>query len=151
MYFSTSASYASFYQLLLTRCHVSLLYSIQNANTDRHSNNKPQEYNQILNTFSPAALSTLKSTVPGHFTTLWKSRSTSTPSGQLAQEAAEYYYSARPESVNAELNSCAVKHRQCSSKEEGRQSNTTFPPPYTVFLIHNGDASTQTAFVFYFP
>jgi hypothetical protein len=38
--------------------------------------------------------------VPGHFTTLWKSRSISTPSGQLAQEAAEYYYSARPECVN---------------------------------------------------
>jgi hypothetical protein len=38
--------------------------------------------------------------MPGHFTTLWKSRSTSTPSGQLAREAAEYYYSARAESVN---------------------------------------------------
>jgi hypothetical protein len=37
--------------------------------------------------------------VPGHFTTLWKSRSTSTPPGQLARDAAEYYYSARAESV----------------------------------------------------
>jgi hypothetical protein len=46
------------------------------------------------------AFKTLKSTVPGHFTTLWKSRSTSTPSGQLAQDAAEYFYSARAESVN---------------------------------------------------
>jgi hypothetical protein len=54
--------------------------------------------------------------VPGHFTTLWKLQSTSTPSGQLswrerprstitpsgqlAREAAEYYYSAWAESVN---------------------------------------------------
>jgi hypothetical protein len=41
--------------------------------------------------------------VPGHFTTLWKLRSTSTPSGQLAREAAEYYYSARAESVKNNL------------------------------------------------
>jgi hypothetical protein len=54
----------------------------------------------VFNTFSPAAFKTLKSTVPGHFTTLWKLRSTSTPSGQLARYAAEYYYSARAESVN---------------------------------------------------
>jgi hypothetical protein len=53
----------------------------------------------ILNTFSLTAFKTLKSTVPGHFTTLWKSRSTSTPPGQLARDAAEYYYSARAESV----------------------------------------------------
>jgi hypothetical protein len=52
-----------------------------------------------FNTFSPAAFKTLKSTVPGHFTTLWKLRSTSTSSGQLARDAAEYYYSARAESV----------------------------------------------------
>jgi hypothetical protein len=38
--------------------------------------------------------------MPGHFTTLWESRSTSTPSGQLARQAAEYYYSAWAESVN---------------------------------------------------
>jgi hypothetical protein len=37
--------------------------------------------------------------VPGHFKTLWKSRSTSTPPGQLAQDAAEYIYSTRTESV----------------------------------------------------
>jgi hypothetical protein len=37
--------------------------------------------------------------MPGHFTTLWKSQSTSTLSGQLAREAVEYYYSARAESV----------------------------------------------------
>jgi hypothetical protein len=41
--------------------------------------------------------------VPGHFTTLWKSWSTSTPSGQLVQEAAEYYYSVRAESVNVSM------------------------------------------------
>jgi hypothetical protein len=35
-----------------------------------------------------------------HFTALWKSWSTSTLSGQLAREAAEYIYSARAESVN---------------------------------------------------
>jgi hypothetical protein len=50
-------------------------------------------------TFSPAAFQTLKSTMPGHFTTLWESRSTSTPSRQLARQAAEYYYSAWAESV----------------------------------------------------
>jgi hypothetical protein len=55
-----------------------------------------------INTFSPAAFKTLKSTVPDHFTTLWKSQSTSSPSGQLAREAAEYYYSVRAESVNTE-------------------------------------------------
>jgi hypothetical protein len=55
----------------------------------------------VLNTFSPAAFKTLKSTVPGHFTTLWKSRSTSTPSGQLVRDDAEYYYSARAESVKS--------------------------------------------------
>jgi hypothetical protein len=38
--------------------------------------------------------------VSGHFTILWKSRSTSTLSGQLAREAAEYIYSARAEIVN---------------------------------------------------
>jgi hypothetical protein len=54
----------------------------------------------VFNTFSPTAVKTLKSTVPGHFTTLWKSRNTSTPPGQLARDAAEYYYSARAESVN---------------------------------------------------
>jgi hypothetical protein len=43
--------------------------------------------------------------VPGHFTTLWKSQSASTPSGQLAQGAAEYYYSARAESVKSVLKS----------------------------------------------
>jgi hypothetical protein len=32
-------------------------------------------------------------------TTLWESRSTSTPSGQLALQAAEYYYAAWAESV----------------------------------------------------
>jgi hypothetical protein len=48
----------------------------------------------------PAVFKLLKSTVPGHFTTLWKLRSTSTPSGQLAREAAEYMYSAGTESVN---------------------------------------------------
>jgi hypothetical protein len=37
--------------------------------------------------------------VPGHFTTLWKWRSTSTPSGQLASEAVEYIYSTWAESV----------------------------------------------------
>jgi hypothetical protein len=37
--------------------------------------------------------------MPGHFT-LWESRSTSTPSGQLARQAAEYSYSAWAESVN---------------------------------------------------
>jgi hypothetical protein len=52
-----------------------------------------------FNTFSLVAFYTSKSTVPGHFTTLWKSRSTSTLSAQLAQEAAEYYYSAQVESV----------------------------------------------------
>jgi hypothetical protein len=41
----------------------------------------------VFNTFSPAAFKTLKSTVPGYFTTLWKLRSTSTPSGQLARDA----------------------------------------------------------------
>jgi hypothetical protein len=41
--------------------------------------------------------------MPGHFTTLWESRSTSTPSGQLARQAAEYYYSAWAESVNKSL------------------------------------------------
>jgi hypothetical protein len=51
------------------------------------------------NNFSPAAFKTLKSTVPDHFTTLCKSRSTSSPSGQLAREAAEYSYSVRAESV----------------------------------------------------
>jgi hypothetical protein len=39
--------------------------------------------------------------MPGHFTTLWKSRSTSTPSGQLAREAAEYIQPARAESVKS--------------------------------------------------
>jgi hypothetical protein len=56
---------------------------------------------RILNTFSPADIKTLKSTMPGHFTTLWKSRSTNTPSGQLAREAAEYIYSVQCESVNS--------------------------------------------------
>jgi hypothetical protein len=37
--------------------------------------------------------------MPGHFTTLWESRRTITPSGQLARQAAEYYYSAWAESV----------------------------------------------------
>jgi hypothetical protein len=37
--------------------------------------------------------------MPGHFTTLWKLQSTSTASGQLEQEAAEYIYCARAESV----------------------------------------------------
>jgi hypothetical protein len=41
--------------------------------------------------------------MPGHFTTLWESRSTSTPSGQLARQAAEYYYSAWAESVKIDL------------------------------------------------
>jgi hypothetical protein len=36
--------------------------------------------------------------MPGHFTTLWKSWSTSTPSGQLAREATEYIYFVRTES-----------------------------------------------------
>jgi hypothetical protein len=53
----------------------------------------------FFNTFSSADIYTLKSTVPGHFTTLWKSQSTSTPSGQLVSEATEYIYSARAESV----------------------------------------------------
>jgi hypothetical protein len=62
-----------------------------------------------FNTFSPADFKTLKSTVPGHFTTLWKLRSTSTPSGQLARDAAEYYYSARAESVKSKLVSTKSK------------------------------------------
>jgi hypothetical protein len=41
--------------------------------------------------------------MPGHFTTLWESRSISTPSGQLARHATEYYYSAWAESVNNTL------------------------------------------------
>jgi len=45
MVFSTLASYASSYQLLVTRCPLSLLDSTQNANTDRLTNNKPQENN----------------------------------------------------------------------------------------------------------
>jgi hypothetical protein len=44
----------------------------------------------VFNTFSLVSISNFKSTVPGHFTTLWESQSTSTPSGQLAQEAAWY-------------------------------------------------------------
>jgi hypothetical protein len=56
-----------------------------------------------LNTFSPAAFWTLKSTVPGHFTILWKSQSTSTPSGQLAREATECIYSMWAESVKENL------------------------------------------------
>jgi hypothetical protein len=39
--------------------------------------------------------------MPDHFTTLRKLQSTRTPSGQLAQEAAEYIYSAQAESVKA--------------------------------------------------
>jgi hypothetical protein len=42
--------------------------------------------------------------VPGHFTTLWKSWSTSSPSGWLAQEAAEYVYSAETGSVKRNIN-----------------------------------------------
>jgi hypothetical protein len=37
--------------------------------------------------------------MPGHFTTLWKLWSTSTLSGRLAREAAEYMYCAGTESV----------------------------------------------------
>jgi hypothetical protein len=37
--------------------------------------------------------------MPGHFTTLWKSHDTSTLSGQLAREVAEYIYSAGMESI----------------------------------------------------
>jgi hypothetical protein len=50
--------------------------------------------------FQPSGLLNLKSTVPGHFTTLWERRSTGTLSGWLVREAAEYHYSARAESVN---------------------------------------------------
>jgi hypothetical protein len=44
--------------------------------------------------------------MPAHFKTLWKSQSTSTPSGQLALEVAEYQYSARTESVKLYLPIC---------------------------------------------
>jgi hypothetical protein len=67
--------------------------------TEQSTSSTPDEH---LNTFTPAAFETLKSTVPGHFTTLRKLRSTSTPSGLLARDAAEYDYSARAESVKCE-------------------------------------------------
>jgi hypothetical protein len=77
------------------------------------------EKSTVINTFGPGGIWTLKSTMPGHFTTLWKSRSTSTPSGRLAWEAAEYMYSAGTESVNIKkgiligfLNKVYINHWQ---------------------------------------
>jgi hypothetical protein len=55
---------------------------------------------KFINSFSLGGFQTLKSTMPGHFTTLWKSRSTSTLSGRLVREAAMYIHSAGTESVN---------------------------------------------------
>jgi hypothetical protein len=40
--------------------------------------------------------------MPAHLKTLWRSQSSTTPSGQPAWEAAEYYYSAQSESVTDE-------------------------------------------------
>jgi hypothetical protein len=62
-----------------------------------------------FNTLRPAAIYNLKSTVPGHFTTLWKSRSIYTPSGLVAWEVAEYIYSARTESVNTLVTSNIIQ------------------------------------------
>jgi hypothetical protein len=56
--------------------------------------------------------------MPGHFTTLWELRSTSTPSGQLARQAAEYYYSAWAESVKAAVHAGAVMRTGPREEEE---------------------------------
>jgi hypothetical protein len=82
------------------------------------------------------AFKTLKSTVPGHFTTLWKSRSTSTLSGQLAQDAAEYYYSARAESVNRSVLWVFLTFSRISSNKSPLFTKMAF------MLIHLLDTST---------
>jgi hypothetical protein len=53
----------------------------------------------MFNILRPVAITTLKSTVLAHFTTLCKLQSINTPSGQLVKEATEYINSAQTQSV----------------------------------------------------
>jgi hypothetical protein len=79
--------------------------------------------------------------VPGHSITLWKLRSTSTPSGQLAQEAVDFNYSAQAESVKIFL-----RPRLVSFSEQRCDSLTYYVISGIILRLKYGEENVKSIY-----